>query len=488
MIQNPSSLYSGGVVELNSNPYLQIALREKAKKQALYDTLYKHYSELPTKLNTAGVRQQDLNDLSGHGGGSINSMIERRKQYWDENKDKIMKGGQEKQILDQFDQNILSAVDDSKSKGKFQLDVGKAFFEGGRDFDENDLSIKDAINQSIFDKKHYKNPDIRQPYGYEDFSTSAAPYNSSKQQQFDKAVLGNVKPSPVLDDNGQKLYTLDAQGLKVMYNKSYKPEDIYNAANKAAEITSGDRTMQKQYRRLLEQEDKVKEASAALSKLAGVEVIVDTPEQMAAGLKASQLEKYTEAAEETDVKGANAFKKKLQDDRLAAQFKRLKYSEAHKDKRTQALINGIEVDDVLEKAANKSIAFNVELPIVGEINKLLPDGRKIKSVIPLSMVDGVELEDILGKKDEHNNTPIKPIININTNQKFILQGEDGKFYGDNMQEISRDRVLNATYNRTKNELKATYKKEITNPSANTNTKNSTGSGKKKYNPKTGKFE
>ena len=64
--------------------------------------------------------------------------------------------------------------------------------------------------------------------GYEDFSTSAAPYNSLKQQQFDKAVLGNVKPSPVLDDNGQKLYTLDAQGLKVMYNKSYKPEDIYN--------------------------------------------------------------------------------------------------------------------------------------------------------------------------------------------------------------------------------------------------------------------
>lgn len=127
------------------------------------------------------------------------------------------------------------------------------------------------------------------------------------------------------------------------------------------------------------------------------------------------------------------------------------------------MLGGVEVDDVLAKAETNAIPFDIELPIVGEINKVLPDGSKIESVIPLSKVDAVELEDILGKKDKYNQTPIQGFRNKNTGKEFILKGQNGKYYGEGMQEISPERVLNSTYNRTKGELKATYKKEIKKP-------------------------
>ena len=57
---NPSNLYSEGQVNLDSTPYLRMQQQQQAKKQAREDALYKYFSELPTKINSAGMRVQDI--------------------------------------------------------------------------------------------------------------------------------------------------------------------------------------------------------------------------------------------------------------------------------------------------------------------------------------------------------------------------------------------------------------------------------------------
>lgn len=454
---NPHNLYSEGNVSLDSSPYTKIVLQQRAKKQALEESANQYFNKLPEKLNTAGVRQQDLEDPEGNGG--ILKDIEDLRNNWYQNRDAIRKGGKAQQDhMARYDR-IRQKIDLSKTEGKAGLNRGKmALTPNGWKVRESDHPVIDAMESSIYSPKHYKQDGVT-PYNDMDLSIGAAPYNAQKQQQFDKAVLNGVTTQrdtstpPVLDNLGEK----------VLNTHKYLPKDIYNAANRAAQIVDSDKTMYYRYEDLLNNPDDVKTASEALSKLAGTQVIASTPQQMAAGLKAHELANFTEQKEEKDVAAANAFKKKMQDERLAAQLRNIKIKEAGKNARTKAMLNGVEVPDVLAKAEKNAVPFDIELPIVGEINKVLPDGSKIESVIPLSKVDALELEDILGKKDKYNQTPIRTYRNNNTGKEFILKGQDGKFYGEGMQEISPERVLNSTYNRTKGELKATYKKEITKP-------------------------
>ncbi len=125
---NPSNLFSAGNVALDSTPYLRIAMAQKARQQAIDEAAYRHYSELPDKLNSAGVRAQDWEDPNGNGG--IANDIENTKKFFIENSKDIIKGGKASAAYGRMMQDNLRKIQASKATGKFELETGKSFFDG----------------------------------------------------------------------------------------------------------------------------------------------------------------------------------------------------------------------------------------------------------------------------------------------------------------------------------------------------------------------
>ena len=89
LINNPD-VYTGGNVVFDNSIGLDLAAQLQAKKAAKDEALNQYFNDLPNKINTAGVRKQDLDDPKY---GGINREIEAWRTNWLQNKDAIKKGG-----------------------------------------------------------------------------------------------------------------------------------------------------------------------------------------------------------------------------------------------------------------------------------------------------------------------------------------------------------------------------------------------------------
>ena len=58
-LRNPGGLYQGEA-PLNPLPYVNIALQQRARRQAREDAIDKYYRELPNTINDKGVRDQEI--------------------------------------------------------------------------------------------------------------------------------------------------------------------------------------------------------------------------------------------------------------------------------------------------------------------------------------------------------------------------------------------------------------------------------------------
>lgn len=293
---NPSNLYSAGQVVFDSTPYARIAEQRRAKQQALDDTLYKYYSELPNKINPAGLRTID------HDG--LNKRLENIRDFGMQNMKEIVRGGAAKQKIDAMFQDAKQYVNQSKDVGLFQTKTGADYFKGKHRPRARDLEIMAAIDKPIDDPEHYKNADIKQPYSYNDFSIAAPDFDGNRQSQFDKALLGGIKPQ-VLKDSKRR-YDIDT--FETIDELKYRPEDVFNIAKRAAENIKGDMSALNFYEDQLDNPDAVKKASEALSKMAGVQVLAETAEQMAAGLKADQFINFSKEDRRKNVNAINQYK------------------------------------------------------------------------------------------------------------------------------------------------------------------------------------
>jgi len=313
---NPSNLYSEGQVKLDSTPYLRMQQQQQAKKQAREDALYKYFSELPDKINAAGMRSQDIDGAYG----GFNKKVDTIRKFWDVNKQDILKGGKAAQDYDYLIRDAKQYADFSKSEGKKDLDMGKPYFEGKHTYDDDDVNIFSKRQRPIDDPQFYKDPDIKLPYQYTDLSVATPDFDANRQMAFDKAILGKAEPQ-ILPTEKPKY---DTNTYEVIYNKKYRPEDIYAAAERAAGNLKGDRSARKFFKKALDDIDQVKIASEALSKLSGTTVIAETPEQMAAGLKAAQLMNFSKEDRRKDVAAVNKWKQEQQQRSFDNQMKKLR--------------------------------------------------------------------------------------------------------------------------------------------------------------------
>jgi len=445
---NPSNLYSGGTAVLDSTPYLRMALQQRARKQAMEDAMYQHYSELPNKINTAGVRYQDLDNEYG----GINQDLNKARDYWIQNKAAIMKGGVEQQNYNKMLQGVSQAADQSKQAAKMQLQIGQSFFSGKHKPRGKDLEISNAIDQPIQSPHHYKNADIRQPYEITDFSVGAPNYDSNKQKQYDAAVIGKIKPQKLLHQEE------DPVTLKVRNTYGYQPEHIAQAAQNAAQIVDDDQTLYNHFEGLMDNPEYIKTASEALSKIKGQPVIVQTPQELAAGLKAAELSAATEKADETNLAAINAFKADQQAKRLAAALKKQREAEAGKNARTKALVEGVQVTDVLGKAELNAKPTDVPLDLAL---------KGVTTLIPVDAMDEREQTDIFGKADKYGERPIKPIVIDGKN--YIAKTGEGKYKaapteGGDLSTIDPDAVITSTWLREKDLKKSIQSGKVKEPS------------------------
>jgi len=381
-IHNPSTLYSAGDVKLDSSPYLRIAMAQKARDQAANDALYKYYAELPTKLNSAGVRAQDREGL--------NKRVQDISDFFQANSKDILKWGVKKQELDAMYQGANSYVNQSKDTGKFQVKTASDFFTGKHRPRGKDLEVMAAIERPIDDPTHYKDAEIKMPYGYNDFSIAAAPYSSLKQKQFDSVVFEGIKPEidkstePILDNVSGKMYN----------TYRHKPENIYKVGQRAAQMVQSDPTMFNYYEDLLTDPDAIATASKALSKVAGVKVEATTPQQLAAGL-AIEKASVPQQQEETNQELVQKRKKELLDQRQAFQRSESAKRRAQSEKNANIIAAKWETTDPY-----KTLQDNIVKLPTKEFDQTSPFGLvkgKDLHFAPFTGLSENEIQDMFGQ-------------------------------------------------------------------------------------------
>lgn len=317
---NPSNLYSEGQVSLDSTPYLRMQQQQQAKQQAREDALYKYFSELPNKINAAGMRVQDIDGAAG----GFNKKLQDVRSFWNTNKQNIIRGGRAQQAYQQLIQDATQYADQSKKTAQFQLKFGQDYFKGKHKPRERDLEVIAAIDRPIDDETHYKDKDIKMPYGYNDFSIAAPDFDANRQKQFSSSVFGNIKP--VYDESKARIDNVTGE---VFIPKKYDDKDVLTIAENAAANVMSDRSAMNHYEDLLSDKQFIESANEAYQKAYKTNDIVDTPEKAA---MADYIIKSQGSAGEEKVKDVNyaqQLKKKMADYNNALRLKNMGVQDAY---------------------------------------------------------------------------------------------------------------------------------------------------------------
>lgn len=445
MLQNPSSLYSAGNVVLDSSPYMRLAAQERARQQAVKEASFRHYSELPDKLNTAGVREQDWNDATGHGGGSISENIDKQKQYFLQNSKAIIKGNTPESFnYSKMHQNNLRDIAASKSEGQQEVKTGQLHLTGKFNPRDEDLPVIDSMHKSIFDKSAYKPEGGR--YGFNDLSINVPAYDVKRQQELDKAIFNGISLQRKKNADGTLAEPkFDINGEKVINTMAYDPKDIYNVGQRAAQLASADKSVYYGMKDALKNADQVKIASEMLSKVAGMPIVADTPQQMAAGLFMHKAEQTQKEQEEKDINAANKFKALMLARRQAFTRAENEKKEKGKDKRL-ALMKKYNVPDLYNDALQKEPIKFIDPTTSTEIN-----------LVDVTDMTEQQKEDLYGKRN--STTYLRDYEPVKIGDKEFLKKVDGKLVDKANKPLDSDAVFAKTFGRLKASKEAVAKQK-----------------------------
>jgi hypothetical protein len=157
-------------------------LQLRAQHQAREEAMDKYFQELPKTLNSAGLRDEDIEGL--------NNRVGAIKQYYIQNKDAIRKGGSARFNYEKLIRETSGYVDEGKNKAKNLLELGKLRFQKGNEYIFADPSMPEKIERwsaPIDDKTRYEPLDL---------ATTVMP-----KRPFDEVAhtkfLGTIKPDKV---------------------------------------------------------------------------------------------------------------------------------------------------------------------------------------------------------------------------------------------------------------------------------------------------
>lgn len=277
-MQLPSGLYNQYTEVLNTTPLMQMNLQRKqqleAKKAAKEEALNQYFHDLPSTLNTAGVRDVDIEPISQ----DVNSL----RSEFIKNKSEILKGGvAQQQYLSKFEKVSRMAAK-SKERAKFLLELGKKRYEEGGDVDDNDIALLEKIGKSVYDPTSYKEDGVSE-FGWNDLSQAIPEFNADKQNKFWGNIGKGVSAGEQFDFT-KSTKDKETNSVLVPYQKTFTPQQIDVFARQAHDAASTDKSVKRHYEKIANDHtsDKWLELNKAYQSFYGQDKIANTPEELAA--------------------------------------------------------------------------------------------------------------------------------------------------------------------------------------------------------------
>lgn len=427
------SMYSAGAVVLDSQATVNMYAQLMAKKQAKDDALNQYFTELPNKINTAGIK--DIHLHSEHGG--INDDIQKLQSDWRNDADAIKKGGMAQQKWMSKLNAIHAKVNAAKARTAMELEVGKAKFEGKYDPTDDDINILGQLGKSIYDKSSYKQDGVSD-YGWGDLSPSVPNYDVNKS--FGEATKG-MKGGRAYDEKSGRRDPIT--GLEwISFTDKFSPEQAKSAgANIAAEFNS-DKSAKKYWTNRYHN---------------------TTPEELA-DLNATFKKHYAQAPiklpngkviDMSNIDSAEEFA-------MAAAAKRAENMIVEKGEvpksdwqaKNQASINKIYIQDSLIRGRDASRSSLRDFDIFGKygnkivsktVTNVVPDkGGKTKTVeITKNIIPATEIDAHDKEFFNANGVKVFPYQGANGQPDYYIVRDDETWEGDGGQVIDRTNVAQA---------------------------------------------
>lgn len=283
------SMYSGGAVELDGTPVVNMYARLMAKKQAKEEAIDEYYKKLPSTLNSAGMRGQSI--------PGFNKGLEAIEKNFAENKDRIREGTTPEAFnYEKMIRELGQKVNEDKNAAKTDLELGKMRFNKENSYIFKDKKFIDNLTQhglSVFDQNH-KAIDLGT------VTIPPKPFDVKDQDEYYKSITTGIEAGKQYDYS--KSYTNPQTGQVIVPTIDvFNDDQIGKAAKRAMELVGIDESKQAYFEELLHSPDK-KEWQVlqdAYSKYFKGDV-VDTPEKAAAAdaiIKLSIPKKYAKEQE-----------------------------------------------------------------------------------------------------------------------------------------------------------------------------------------------
>lgn len=425
-LQNPSGLYTGGVVNLNPMPYVNIINQARAKKQARGDAIDQYYRKLPDTLNDKGIRDQDR--------PAIEEYRNKIYEYGIKNKDLLRRGDGAAQLeMEKLFREANAAAERSKNLGKRALERGKMYLSKENRWvvdDDEYMAAEDLESKPINDPAH-KEMDMPTLLANKPFDES----------EFGKEIKGKIKYGTKVvrqPDPTNPLYDIVSEVPNIDQNTA---EQIFSFAS---EKVNGNRHFEKFIKK------KTPEQLAELNKIS--EKVFGHP------IRQDFAEEDAAAAYTVLQIPVTSSKEKSQQDIGAVQSAKNK----EWDRR-----NRITFGQSMQKiAANKAAGLppeelgNVADEVAAEVGKDLEvefKGKKsTRRVVFVDDVDPERLNLIIGKDPSKpmqsgvKAIPIKvpqPDGTVIVKKGYYVDYNTGDWEGDNGQKISRERVKDSYINK-----------------------------------------
>ena len=221
----PSSNPYGGGVILDSSPYTQFFLNQKAKQQAKDEALDNYFRNIDSKINSAGMRTQEINPLLQQQNEDRDFYLKNREAIVNPSKD----NGKAYNEYMQRHQSKLAFVENSKKKAELtkQLvpivaDPNKRSLMGDEMMNAialHDLPMTDPRHKEFNPLDFQYNP---KPFDEQKYRTSLTPYVKETTGTTSFENLPDYKTSFMRTPKTQMIQNFDAQQV------AKRAEDEYN--------------------------------------------------------------------------------------------------------------------------------------------------------------------------------------------------------------------------------------------------------------------
>ena len=284
-INIPSGLYTGGRATFDTSPMTNAILKDLASQKAAKEAIVKNASNLYKQLNSAGVRQIDQPQLN------------LRMTEWYNN----AKGGN---VDYGRYQEILNEIGQSKKRAETIAEIGKLSQKGNVENDENDVTVVDNLNKSIYEPKSYKQDG--NDYGVGDLSQFVPQFDPTKQSQ--AFAVASSKSKPTYNESKSRIDNVTG---KVYLPKEYTENDVKGIAEGYGNLVLGSREMQKHYKNAIKSPEFMTEADVAYKSVYGQNADITTAAEAAKADAIMKARLVGEEVEVTDPNYANKLKMRL---------------------------------------------------------------------------------------------------------------------------------------------------------------------------------